>query len=105
MLTMSGSIGSGSVPVIPSVVAVVEVVDVAVEVDDCPVVEAKARSTGPVNRARSRTNANFLAVRLYMGESPFPAQMCAGRRLGSIRTKSDLFVEFVVHKQLRGVLR
>jgi hypothetical protein len=101
MLTIFGSIGSGSVPVIPSAVGVVEEVDVVTEVEAWVVLEAKARSKGPANRTRSRTNARFRAACLHMNKSPFPAQMCAGRRLEIVGTETDLFVELVAYEQRR----
>jgi hypothetical protein len=58
MVTTSGSMGSGSVPVIPSVVEVGEVVEVE-ELVVCPVLEANARSTGLVSNARSTTTISF----------------------------------------------
>jgi len=79
-LTTPGSIGSGSVPVIPSEVAVVE--DEVVGVVVCVVPSAKARLTGPATSASTTSNASFRAMCLYTGESPFRAQMCAARRLG-----------------------
>jgi hypothetical protein len=57
-LTMSGSIGSGSVPVTPSAVEGEEVVvGGVVEVELVP--EANARPAEAVNSTRSRTNVSF----------------------------------------------
>ncbi len=55
MLTISGSMGSGSVPVMPFAVDDEELLDVGEDVEVCPVPEANARPTGPVNSTRSRT--------------------------------------------------
>ncbi len=78
MFTMSGSIGSGSVQVIPSEVEDEEMLAVEEGVEACPVVEANAKPPGPVSSTRSRANASLRTVFLDMVESPFPAQMCAG---------------------------
>jgi hypothetical protein len=97
---MSGLVGSGSVPVIPAGVGdgVVVVLEDGAEVE--PVPEAKARSTGPASSTRSRANASLRVVRLNMMESPFPAQMCAGRRLGIDWKKSDAFLVQVAYRKL-----
>jgi len=101
-LTTPGSIGSGSVPVIPSEVAVEE--DEAVEVVVGAVPSAKARLTGPATSASTTSNASFRAVCLYTGESPFRAQMCAARRLEIASSKSDLFFASVAYTQRRKSL-
>src|ERR1035438_5273016 len=96
---MSGSIGSGSLPVIPAGVGEGDVVEVEEEVEVEPVPEAKARSTGPASSTRSRANASLRVVCLNMKESPFPAQMCAGRRLGIVWKKSDEFLVQVAYRK------
>ena len=63
MPTMYGSIGSGSVPVIPSGVEVWFVV-VVPGFDAWSVLEAKIRPDEQVNRAMSRTEASFRATAL-----------------------------------------
>jgi hypothetical protein len=37
---------------------------------------------------------------LNIEESPFPAHMCAGRRLGIVLRKSDAFVFHVAYRKL-----
>jgi hypothetical protein len=71
MLTMSGSMGSGSVPVIPSAVGDGELLDVGEDVEVCPVPEANARPTGPVNSTRSRTHDSFRTAYLDIGRVSF----------------------------------
>ena len=77
-LTMSGSIGSGSVPVGPSTVGDGAAVEVGEDAEVELVPEANARPPVPANSTRNRANASLRALCLNMRESPFPAQMCAG---------------------------
>jgi len=70
-LTMSGSMGSGSVPVIPSAVGEEELLDVGEDVEVRPVPEANARPTGPVNSTRSRTHDSFRTAYLDIGRVSF----------------------------------
>src|ERR1700733_14448851 len=58
-LTMSGLVGSGSVPVTPFGVGDGGLVEVGVGVEVEPVPEAKARSTGPASSTRSKANASL----------------------------------------------
>ena len=102
MVTILGSIGSGSVPVIPSEVAVDE--EEADGVVVCVVPSAKARLTGPATSASKTSNVSFRAVCFNTGESPFRAQMCAARRLGIRSRKSDLFLAAVAYTQRRKPL-
>ena len=90
MLTMSGSMGSGSVPVIPSAVGEEELLDVGEDVEVCPVPEANARPTEPVNSTRSRTHDSFRTAYLDIGESLLFKRKCAlRRRLEISREESD----------------
>jgi hypothetical protein len=96
----SGSIGSGSLPVIPAGAGegAVDVVEEGVEVE--PVPEAKARLADPASNTRSKANASLRVVCLNMKKSPFPAQMCAGRRLGIVWKKTDAFLVQVAYRKL-----
>jgi len=98
--TTSGSMGSGSLPVIPAGVGDGVVVGVEGVGEVEPVLDAKARSTGLASSTRSSANASLRVVRLNMMESPFPAQMCAGRRLGIVWGKSDAFLVQVAYWKL-----
>ena len=77
-LTMSGLVGSGSVPVIPDGVGVGVVVelDEVVEVELVP--EANARSAGPASRTRNMANASLRTAYLDMGESPYERKSALG---------------------------
>lgn len=101
-VTTSGSIGSGSVPVIPPGVDDGAAVDVEEDVEVGLVVEANAGQTGPANNTESRTNAALRLTGLNIEESPFPAQMCAARRLDIAWVKSDVFLGQVAYVKLLG---
>ncbi len=80
MVTMPGSIGSGSVPVIPLEVEVEveEVVGAVDDVEPCPGLDAKARFAAPVNRTKSNTNARFRETCLNMGRLLFQRKCALG---------------------------
>src|SRR5258708_7105528 len=77
-LTMSGSIGSGSVPVIPFGVGDGAVVDVEEGVEVEPVTDANARSTGPANSTSSRTKGSFRTAYLNIGSLLFQRKFALG---------------------------
>jgi hypothetical protein len=86
---MSGSIGSGSVPVIP--VGVGDEVAVEDDVEDGLVVsDANALAIGPVNNTGIRTYATRRETDLNIGMSPLRRKCALGRRLDIKQGKADL---------------
>ena len=77
-LTMSGSIGSGSVPVTPFAVEVVELVDVAGLLDVCSGLSGKARPTGQISSTRNNPSAEFLVAYLNMDSLLFRRRCALG---------------------------